>query len=109
MLVPLPVPEGRPPEDKAAAAVPPAGAREACKRVAARPAEATPYSKAAREKPQEAPSRCNYSGGAGVAGGLGAGGAGGGKRYGPGRCHRVGMRSVRTGFFTGCARRRVTG
>ena len=78
MLVSRPVPEGRPPEDIAAAAVPPAAAREACERVAARPAEATPSEKASREKPQEAPSRCNYSGGAGVARGLGAGGAGGG-------------------------------
>ena len=55
VLVSRPVPEGRPPEDKAAAAVPPAGAREACERVAARPAEATPGIRRRRERSPKKP------------------------------------------------------
>ena len=90
-----PVPEGRPPEDKAAAAVPPAGAREACERVAARPAEATPGIRRRRERsPKKPPADAIIQGVPGLPGVWGLAGLAG-EAVGSGRCHPVFLRLLR--------------
>ena len=93
--MPRPVPEGRPPEDKAAAAVPPAGAREACERVAARPAEATPGIRRRRERsPKKPPADAIIQGVPGLPGVWGLAGLAG-EAVGSGRCHPVFLRLLR--------------